>query len=402
MWPARLTRLLGIDYPILASPMAGASTTALAAAVSNAGGLGALGTARYSVDEFNKAVADVRRHSNRPFNVNFFCHREPKPDPTRERRLRELLDPYYDELGISQPDAITAAPPFGPPMLAAVLAAHPAVVSFHFGLPGAGAVAKLKEAGIVVIGNATTVAEAQALERGGVDAIVAQGVEAGGHRGTFLGSLAENGRIGTIALVPQVVDAVQVPVIAAGGIADGRGVAAALALGAVGAQIGTAFIPTPESGAHAIVKASVMAARDDATRVTNTFTGRPARAISNRFLAEMAALEAGLPDYPLPLALTQPLGTAAIQRGSTDFSSMYAGQAAALARGLPAAELFARLVEETEAVWVGLARAGRPARPRAPTSATKLRAQKAARRRTRKPAKKPRVKARSPRTPPRR
>lgn len=393
MWPARLTKLLRIDYPILASPMAGASTPALAAAVSNAGGLGALGTARHSVDEFNQAVDDVRRHSNRSFNVNFFCHREPKPDPTRERRLRELLDPYYDELGISQPDAITAAPPFGPAMLAAVVAAHPAVVSFHFGLPSAGAIAKLKEAGIIVIGSATTVAEAEALEKGGVDAIVAQGVEAGGHRGTFLGSPTENGRIGTMALVPQVVDAVRVPVIAAGGIADGRGVAAALALGAVGAQIGTAFIPTPESGAHAIVKASVMAARDDATRVTNAFTGRPARAIGNRFLAEMAALEAGLPDFPLPLALTQPLGAAAIQRGSTDFSTMYAGQAAALARGLPAAELFARLIEETEAVWAGLSRAGRRVRPQA---------RKPARRRARKSAKKPRVKARSRRTPRRR
>jgi nitronate monooxygenase len=393
MWPARLTRLLGIDYPILASPMAGVSTPALAAAVSNAGGLGALGNARATVDEFAKAVAEVRLQSNRPFAVNFFCHREPRPDPTRERRLRELLDPYYDELGISPPAEINVAPPFGPAMLEAALAAHPAVANFHFGLPGAAALAKLKEAGIIVIGSATTVAEAQALEQGGVDAIVAQGVEAGGHRGTFLGSL-ENGRIGTMALVPQVVDAVRVPVIAAGGIADGRGVAAALALGAAGAQIGTAFIPTPESGAHAIVKASVMAARDDATRITTAFTGRPARVVGNRFVAEMAALEAGLPDYPIPLALTQSLGAAAVQRGSTDFSAMHAGQAAALARGLPAGELFARLVEETEAVWAGVARAARPARPRARKPAKK--------RRARTSAAKPRAMARSRRTPRRR
>lgn len=350
MWPkSRLSALLGLDYPILSAPMANVSTPALAAAVSNAGGLGALACGRLTIGEFEKAVADMRRLSNRSLNVNFFAHLPPVPDATRERRMRELLDPYYDELGRTQVEILTAAPPFDSTMLEAVLRAGPTVVSFHFGLPDALSVAALKNSGIRVLSSATTVAEAKILEQAGADAIIAQGFEAGGHRGTF-GQSLDGGGVGTLALVPQIVDAVSVPVIAAGGIADGRGIAAALALGASGVQIGTAFIPTPESGAHPIYKATVMATKGDQTRITSAFSGRPARLIANRYINEMAKFERGLPDFPLPLALTQPLAAAAISRASTDFAMMFAGQGAALARGLPAGALVERLVEETEAI----------------------------------------------------
>jgi nitronate monooxygenase len=264
--------------------------------------------------------------------------------------MREALAPYYDELSLDGMPALTAPmAPFDAAMLEVVLAIKPGVVSFHFGLPEAAMLDTLRAAGILILCSATTVAEARALEAAGVDAIIAQGFEAGGHRGTFT-EPHEAGTIGTFALVPQVVDAVSVPVIAAGGIADGRGIAAAFALGASGVQPGTAFLSCPEAGTQPLYRQALAEARDDATRLTRAFSGRPARALRNRFVDEMAPLEGEAAPFPLQRSLTGPLAAAAQAEGSADFSTLWSGQAAALNRALPAAELVELLVREARAI----------------------------------------------------
>lgn len=347
-WPSALTDLLGCAYPVIQAPMAGATTPALAAAVANAGGLGSLGAAMLAPEQLRSAIRELRGATNRPFNVNFFVHRPPTPDPAREERMRARLAPYYAELGITPPPALPEPPPpFDDARLEIVLRERPGVVSFHFGLPDAAQLRAIKEAGIRVLSSATTVAEACWLEERGVDAVIAQGYEAGGHRGTFLGDI-DAARVGTMALVPQIVDAVACPVIAAGGIMDGRGIAAALALGAAGAQLGTAFLGCPEANVHPLYRQALQASRDDGTRVTRAFSGRPARALVNRYLDEMADAEAATLDFPLQRALAGPLAEAAAARGSADFVAMWAGQGAPLLRPLPAAELVGVLIAETE------------------------------------------------------
>jgi nitronate monooxygenase len=351
MWPrSDLSDLLGIEHPIIQAPMAGASTPAMAAAVSNAGGLGSLGCAAYSLDQLRNACEAVRASTNGPYNLNFFVHEAPAAPADDATPMRERLAAYYEELGIAgRPALDPIMPPFDAAMLEVVLAARPKVVSFHFGLPAPELLAPLKEAGAIVLGSATTVTEARRLEAGGVDAIIAQGFEAGGHRGTFaIGGNA--GEVGTMALVPQVVDAVSVPVIAAGGIADGRGIAAAFALGASGAQIGTAFLSCPEAGISPAYRQALAAVGDDATRLTRAFSGRLARAIGNRFVAEMAAHQEAAAPFPLQRRLVAPLTAAAEARGSADFTSLWAGQAVPLSRAMPAAELFETLVAEAQAI----------------------------------------------------
>jgi nitronate monooxygenase len=304
-----------------------------------------------SPEQVREQVTRFRARSGAKVNLGFFCHTPPQINNQREARWRERLAPYYGELGIDQgaPVPMSVRLPFDAEFCAVMEETKPGVVSFHFGLPDEGLLARVKAAGSLVLASATTVAEARFLEARGVDAIIAQGYEAGGHRGMFL-TEELTAQVGTFALVPQVVDAVQVPVIAAGGIADARGIAAALALGAAGVQIGTAFLFTPEAKISAPHRAALASARDDGTAVTNLMTGRPARGIVNRLMREIGPVSDIAPAFPLAAGALVPLRAKAEAAGSGDFSPMWAGQAAALGRALPAAELTRTLATETLAL----------------------------------------------------
>ena len=349
MWKdRRATQLFGIEHPIIQAPMGGAAVPSLAAAVANAGGLGSLGSATLPAEERRRQVEQLRGLTKRPINLNYFVHAEPLADAAQTARLQARLAAWYAQLGAGAPPAPTAPLPiFDREALEHLLAVRPAVASFHFGLPKPADVAAIKAAGIKLIASATTPQEARALEAGGVDAVIAQGWEAGGHRGTFAPPYGE-GQIGTMALVPQVADAVGVPVIAAGGIADGRGIAAALMLGASAVQLGTAFLSCPEASVHPLHRQALTEGAR-ATIVTAAFTGRPARALANRYAGELAAAEADILAFPLQASQTWPLALAAAARGSSEFMAMWAGQAYRLGRAMPAAELVATLVREATA-----------------------------------------------------
>ena len=359
MWPdRRLCELLKIEHPIVQAPMAGADSPALAAAVANAGGLGSIGCAAMTPEGVRAAWAEARERTDGALNLNFFAHRSPEIDEQAGARAKALVMPFYMELGLATtpddvPDPAETTLPFDERALETVLEVAPPVVSFHYGLPGARLVAALKERGAAILCTATTPAEARDLEARGVDAVIAQGWEAGGHQGYYLRT--GGSQIGTLALVPQVVDAVSVPVIAAGGIGDGRGIAAALALGAAGVQLGTAFLTTPESNAPAVHRTALMASDGADTRPTKAFSGRPARGIVNRYMELMAKHEEEFPDFPLMNAVTGPMRRASAEAGTGDFYALWAGQAAGLSRELPAGELVARLVEETRAAMARLA-----------------------------------------------
>lgn len=351
MWPdRRLTDLLGIELPIVLAPMAGAMDWELAAAVAEAGGLGSLPCAMLSPERLREEVAQFRRHTAKPINLNFFCHAPPPAENAREAAWRDRLAPYYEELGV---DPGAAPPgggraPFDETLCAVVEELRPEVVSFHFGLPAAPLLQRVKRAGCRVLVSATSVAEARRLEDLGADAVIAQGWEAGGHRGHFLTEEIA-GQAGTFALVPQIVDAVSLPVIAAGGVADARGIAAAFALGAAGVQIGTAYLHCPEAKISGPHRAALAAADDSATRVTNVMTGRPARGFVNRVMREQGPLLPEAPRFPLAANALAPLRAAAEAGGSADFSPLWAGQAAGLGRALPAAVLTRALAEEAQA-----------------------------------------------------
>jgi nitronate monooxygenase len=346
-----VTELLGIAQPVIQAPMASAATPELAAAVSGAGGLGSLGSAILPPDELIKQAEAVRDATDAPFNVNFFSHRSPELEESEAARIRERFAPLYDEAGLDGPPEPSVPPiAFDDARLEALLEIRPSVVSFHFGLPEKGTVDVLHGAGFRILSSATTVAEAERLVADGADAVIAQGGEAGGHRGSFLVD-GDDGPVGTLALVPQVADAVDVPVIAAGGIADGRGLAAVLALGAGAAQIGTAFLSCPETGIDPLYRERLRNASAEATTITRAFSGRPARALRNRITEELGD---ALP-YPAQLSLSAPLGAASVKQGSGELLAMWAGQAAPLAREMPAAELVARLSEEAESVLAKLA-----------------------------------------------
>jgi nitronate monooxygenase len=334
----RLCALLGLRVPILQAPMAGYATPALAAAVGNAGGLGALGSATLSLPEMAAQVAAFRGLSNAGINLNFFCHPEPVAGDAPE--MMAALAPFFDAAGIALPVTLPPAPypAFGPDHLNWLLANPPAVVSLHFGHPGAAVIARLRGAGIRVIATATTVAEARAHEAAGVDAVIAQGWEAGGHRGATDPQPPDAG-VGLMALLPQVVDAVRVPVIAAGGIMDGRGIAAALMLGAQAVQMGTAFLRCPEAATSPRHRAALETATDDETHLTHGFSGRPARARITTLGRAMQ--DVPMAPYPLPRPITQML--------AAENPFLLHGQGAPLARDLPAADLMARLIEETRA-----------------------------------------------------
>jgi len=355
MWPRTdLTELLGVTHPIIQAPMAGSTTPALVAAVSNAGALGSFGCARLSPDAVRERSRAIRQATNRPYHLNFFIHEEPAVDAAAAQPMRHRLGKYFEEFDLGDvPEARIAIPTFDDAMLETLLEIRPTVVSFHFGFPDRARAQALRDVGIVVMGSATNVAEARILEERGANAVIAQGAEAGGHRGTFAGPW-ETGTVGSLPLVPQVVDAVRVPVIAAGGIGDGRGIAAAFALGASGVQLGTAFLSCPEANVHPAWRDALRNGRDDGTRVTRLFSGRPARGIRNRFLEEMAEFEDQAAPFPVQYGLTTPLREASAKSGSGDFQSMWAGQAMALNRALPAADLVKRLVEEAQAAMKSL------------------------------------------------
>jgi len=346
---------LPTQIPLIQAPMASAQGAELAIAVCRAGGLGSLPAAMLTPERLREQIAAVRRETNAPFNVNFFCHAEPTPNPEVERRWRDRLAPYYAELGVD-PSAVPAGPtraPFGEALCAVIEETGPAVVSFHFGLPSAALLSRVKATGALVLSSATTVAEARWLEQKGADAIIAQSREAGGHRGMFLSDDID-AQPGLISLLPQVRDAVRVPVVAAGGIGDGRGIAAAFALGADAVQIGTAYLRTPEATISPMHRAALASARDDATRLTNVFTGRPARGLINRFVAEVGPICADAPQFPLAAGAAAPLRAAAEKHGSGDFSPLWAGEAAALGRNEGAEALTRRLWAEGQAVMAAL------------------------------------------------
>ena len=361
MWPdRRLIDLFKIEHPIVQAPMAGFATVGLAAAVCEAGALGSIGCATMQPQQAAKTIEELRRLTSGPINVNFFCHAQAKADTGRERAWHDRLAPYYRELGIdheSPPPRLDIAP-FGEAMCSVVADAKPEVVSFHFGLPSPDLLARVKAAGCRIISSATTVEEALWLEARGVDAIIAQGYEAGGHRGTFLAAdsnRAMASQPGTLALVPQIVDAVSVPVVAAGGIADGRGIAAAFALGAAGTQIGTAFLLCPEAATSSLYRNDLKHARGDATVLTNVFTGKPARALVNRLALEVGPISDAAPDFPLPMGGSAPLRAKAEQQGSSDFTPFWSGQAATLASEMPAKTLTVKLAKEAleRFKWLG-------------------------------------------------
>ncbi len=342
----RLQTLLGIDLPILQAPMAGVQGSALAIAVSNAGGLGALPCAMSTPEMIRTELEKIRAATSRPVNVNFFCHAPPVVDAAREAAWRRTLGSYYDEFGID-PATIPAGPgraPFSSEAADVLEVFKPPVVSFHFGLPAPDLLARVRAWGAKVLSSATTVEEARWLEAHGVDAVIAQGVEAGGHRGMFLSDDLTT-QIGTFALLPQIVKAVKVPVIAAGGIADAEGVAAALALGAGAAQLGTAFLLCPEATTSAVHRAALKSEAVRHTALTNLFTGRPARGIVNRLIREVGPMNPAAPAFPLATAAITPIRAKAEAIGSGDFSPLWSGQNATGCREMPAAELVWRLAE---------------------------------------------------------
>jgi nitronate monooxygenase len=353
--------LLGVEHPIIQAPMAGGATTPeLVAAVANAGALGMIGAAYLTPTQIADTIAATRRLTNRPFGVNLFAGggedtREVDPAP-----MLAFLTRYHDELGLPPPTLATSTPvPFAD-QLDVVLAAGVPIFSFTFGIPDSAAIAALKAHDTMILGTATTVDEARQLEAAGVDGIVAQGSEAGAHRGTFA-ALFEAAMVGTIALVPLVVDAVKVPVVASGGIMDGRGIVAAEALGAAGVQLGTAFLASRESGIPAVYKAALRAAQAEQTALTRAFSGRPARGIVNDVIRDLHGREDILLPFPLQNDATRPLRAAAAARGDTRFLSLWAGQGAALARDVSAADLVTQLVQEAREIRVRIA-AGHPIR----------------------------------------
>jgi nitronate monooxygenase len=312
----------------------------LVIAAAQGGALGSLPCAMLSVEKAREQISIIRQRVSAPVNMNFFCHKAVDADPQREAGWKKRLGDYYEELGLDPAAPVNAASraPFDAAMCELVEELKPEVVSFHFGLPDQALLRRVKAAGCIVISSATIVREAIWLEENGADAIIAQGAEAGGHRGMFLTeNIAE--QPGTFALVPQVVDAVKVPVIAAGGIADGRGIAAAFALGAAGVQIGSAYLRCPESKVIAPARVALARARDDSTVITNVMTGRPARGVANRVMREVGPISPDAPAFPHSAPALAPLKVAAEKQGKVDFTNLWAGQAVRMGREMPAAEL---------------------------------------------------------------
>ncbi|AZC82628.1 NAD(P)H-dependent flavin oxidoreductase [Pseudomonas chlororaphis] len=343
-WPdTRILDLLGIELPIIQAPMAGATTTAMVIAAAQAGALGSLPCAMLSPEQIRQEVQSIRQATRAPLNLNFFCHQNPTPDPERETRWKNALEPYYRELGadFDAPTPVSSRAPFDAVSCELVEELRPEIVSFHFGLPEPALLARVKATGAKVLSSASTVDEAIWLEQRGCDAIIAMGYEAGGHRAIFL-SEDLNTQVGTMALVPQIVDAVQVPVIAAGGIGDARGIVAAFALGTSAVQLGTAYLFTPEAKVSAAHHQALRSAKESETALTNLFTGRPARGIVNRVMREIGPINPLAPAFPLAGGALMPLRA----KDDADFANLWSGQALRLGLELPAFELTRTLAEQ--------------------------------------------------------
>lgn len=353
MWPdTKICDLFGITHPIILAPMAGSGGFELATAVSSAGGLGSLPCASLTPDQVRQQVKNVRQKTSNPLSLNFFCHEFIEYDRSAEQAWLNKFSPYCAELDVEATlgAASSNLVPFGEEHCRLVEELRPTVASFHFGLPDESLLRRVKTAGCRVISSANTVAEAVWLANRGCDAIIAQGTEAGGHRGMFLSkSVAE--QAGTLALVPQVVDAVDVPVIAAGGIADGRGIAAAFALGAAGVQVGTAYLFTDESLANKLYRVKLLAASDDETVLTNVFSGKPARGFTTRLTRDLGPIAEQPMSFPMGYGVLAQFKAKAEARGSTEFSSYLAGQSASLGRVETATELTQRLVNESQEIF---------------------------------------------------
>lgn len=347
-WPdTRLLELLGITQPIFLAPMANAGGAALAIEVARAGGLASIPCASLSLEKIRSETEAFRAANVGPLNLNFFCHQPPTVDEERAARWKALLEPYYRELGADYdaPTPVSSRAPFDNANCELVESLQPEVVSFHFGLPAPALLERVRATGAKILGSATTVEEARWLEARGCDAIIAMGYEAGGHRGLFLSDSLDT-QIGTMALVPQIVDAVNVPVIAAGGIGDGRGIAAAFILGASAVQLGTAFMFCPESTISAPHRVALNSVEASQTALTNLFTGRPARGIVNRVMRELGPISAHAPAFPLAGGALTPLRGKSEPLGSGDFMNMWSGQALRLGREMPAFELTQQLVKQ--------------------------------------------------------
>ena len=358
MWPdRRIIELFKTEFPIVLAPMAGVMDAELVVAAAQGGALGSLPCAMLSAEKTREQVNIFRQRVSAPINMNFFCHKPVDADPAREAGWKQRLEAYYQELGLDPAAPINAAnrAPFDAAFCEVVEELKPEVVSFHFGLPDQALLKRVKGAGCIVIGAATIVKEAIWLEQNGADVIIAQGAEAGGHRGMFLtDNIAE--QPGTFALVPQVVDAVRVPVIAAGGIADGRGIAAAFALGAAGVQIGSAYLRCPESRVTALGRVALAQAGDDSTVITNVMTGRPARGVPNRVMREVGPISPHAPAFPHAATALGPLKAAAEKLGKVDFTNLWAGQAVRMGRDIPATELTRELAASALARMSALGR----------------------------------------------
>jgi nitronate monooxygenase len=342
-----LLSLLNIQFAIIQSPMVGVSTPKLAAAVSNAGALGSIGIGASNVEQARAMLRETAALTDKPFNVNVFCHEPAVHDAARASQWLAFLAPFFAEFGAAAPTSlreIYTSFVEDADMLQMLLEEKPAVVSFHFGLPPQPAIDALKDAGIVLLCSVTNLAEAQRAEHAGVHALVAQGYEAGGHRGVF--DPQQDSQMGTFALVRVLADACRLPVIAAGGIMDGAGIKAVMQLGASAAQLGTAFILCPESCANAAYREALKGPRAHQTQVTSVISGRPARGMVNRNFTSLQADDAVLPDYPLTYDANKALNAAAGAKGNTEFAVQWAGQGAPLARELPAAALVNLLVAQ--------------------------------------------------------
>jgi len=339
-----LRELLNVDYPVIQAPMAGVQDSQLTITVSKAGGLGSLPCAMLTGEKIREEVARIRAATDRPFNLNFFCHTQPEEDPVKDAAWRQSLRPYYEELGleINKDSSGASRRPFDDQTAELVAELKPPVVSFHFGLPAPALLAYIKSNGVKVLASATTVAEALWLEQRGADVIIAQGLEAGGHRGHFLSD--DLGlQMGTFALIPQIKSNVKLPVIAAGGIASAAGVKAAIQLGVIAAQVGTAYLLCTETNTSTIHRDALQSERASQTEITNVFSGRPARGIRNRLIRELGPTSSSVPDFPNAAVALAPIRSAAEKLGRGDFSPLWAGQNTTGCEEISAGEMTLRL-----------------------------------------------------------